>query len=63
MMNTERWKIGILGLVMIIVIVTNQEYVPTFSQETGNQTGNQTIETPAQEEFEEGEEIGEEETL
>lgn len=64
----RKMKIGVLGLVvMMVIFITIQEYSYTYGQgvdnQTGNQTGNQTIGMPSQEEFEEGEEIGEKKTL
>jgi hypothetical protein len=43
---------------MITLIITMQQYSYTYGQDTGNQTG-----STSEQEFEEGEEIGGEETL
>ena len=56
----RKMKIGVLGLVvMMVIFITIQEYSYTYGQGAGNQT----IGMPSQVEFEEGEEIGERETL
>ena len=52
---------------MVVLFITTQGYSYTNGQgidnKTGNQTGNQTDSTSSEQEFDEGEEIGAEETL
>lgn len=62
-------KIILLGLITIVLLVTIQEYTFTYGQTNVNQTNdnqtyvNQSSSASSEEEFEEGEEIGEEDTL
>jgi hypothetical protein len=56
-------KVLVLGLIMVVLFITTQEYPYTNGQGIDNQTGNQTDSASSEQEFEEGEEIGAEETL
>lgn len=60
-------KVLVLGLIIVVFSITIQGWPYTYGQgidnQTGNKTGNQTDSTSLEQEFEEGEEIGKDETL
>lgn len=60
---STKLKVLVLGLIMVVLFITTQEYSYTNGQAIGNQTGNQTDSASSEQEFDEGEEIGAEETL